>query len=822
MRDLVVATSVVRPLHSFLRRRWELAVLLVILLLAAGWRFYRLDAQSLWNDEGTSVALAQRDLATITRNAAQDIHPPLYYYLLHYWVYVSGISELGVRSFSALAGVAVVLGVYLLARRLFSPATAILAAWLAALSSFQIYYSQEARMYIFATLFGLLSVLACERVLARFAEAAPGRRFLGAGLAYVLVSILAVYSHYFSFTILLAENLGFLAWLVWRARPPEVARQGSTGRDHFFGKSLLCWVGMQVFIVLCYLPWLWISWRSLRNWPAVSAPLTLYDLLINVSQVFSFGLSVERSMWVRWSSLALLFLVLPGLFCRPQEHRDRSQALPPSLNALLAALYLFVPIATMYLLSLRRPMYKDKFLLLATPAFYLLQAQSLIICGRWLGHLSKTRWVQYLATTVLALILCVASGYSLAGLYLNSQYFRDDYRGIVAYINATAGPDDGILINAPSQIETVNYYYRGPLAEYPLPAQRPLNAAKTEAALQGIIARHPRLYAIFWATAESDPQGVIEGWLDHRCFKALDSWFGNLRLVVYAVPQVAAQEIAHPLSYSLGQEIRLNGYTLLTPKPTSGDILQLTLYWEPRRTITKRLQVFIHLVDGRGNIVGQRDSEPGSGRPMMDWRPGELIADNLGVLVQPGTPPGEHTLRLGLYDPSDGQRLLVTQDGEPVGDAIELGKIAIGAAQAPPPIAALDLQKGDRIRWGALRLLGHSLHRLGYEHERELALRAGDTINLVLFWQKEGAEAGQESFLLEVRDHAGRAILAQPLRITGGMFPVDLWREGEIVRDIQQLHLPTTMLPGTYHLVLRPSDGEMNKPYTLGQIRVQP
>ncbi len=59
-------------------RRWGLwLALAALLLLALGLRLYRLDAQSLWNDEGTSVALAGRDLATITRSAALDIHPLL-------------------------------------------------------------------------------------------------------------------------------------------------------------------------------------------------------------------------------------------------------------------------------------------------------------------------------------------------------------------------------------------------------------------------------------------------------------------------------------------------------------------------------------------------------------------------------------------------------------------------------------------------------------------------------------------------------------------------------------------------------------------------
>jgi hypothetical protein len=98
------------------RRQREWLLLILILALAAGLRLYRLDAQSLWNDEGTSVALAGRSLAAITQGAAADIHPPSYYYLLHYWLMLAGNSEFGARSLSALAGVALVGLVYALGR----------------------------------------------------------------------------------------------------------------------------------------------------------------------------------------------------------------------------------------------------------------------------------------------------------------------------------------------------------------------------------------------------------------------------------------------------------------------------------------------------------------------------------------------------------------------------------------------------------------------------------------------------------------------------------------------------------------------------------
>ncbi|MCI0478130.1 MAG: hypothetical protein L0Y55_17955, partial [Anaerolineales bacterium] len=49
---------------------------------------------------------AQFDLATITARTAADIQPPLYYYLLHFWIARAGNSEFSARFFSLIFGVA--------------------------------------------------------------------------------------------------------------------------------------------------------------------------------------------------------------------------------------------------------------------------------------------------------------------------------------------------------------------------------------------------------------------------------------------------------------------------------------------------------------------------------------------------------------------------------------------------------------------------------------------------------------------------------------------------------------------------------------------
>src|SRR5512137_538095 len=100
-------------------------ILLTILILAATLRFFQLDAQSFWNDEGTSARVAERSLPLITAAAIGDIHPPLYYYALHFWRGLFGASEFALRSFSAVFGVVLVGLIFLLGRQLLDNSTAL-------------------------------------------------------------------------------------------------------------------------------------------------------------------------------------------------------------------------------------------------------------------------------------------------------------------------------------------------------------------------------------------------------------------------------------------------------------------------------------------------------------------------------------------------------------------------------------------------------------------------------------------------------------------------------------------------------------------------
>ena len=65
-----------------------LALLLLILLLGAASRIIGIDAQSLWIDEGFTWHFTQYpDPMRILFN---DVHPPLYFYVVDIWVDVVG------------------------------------------------------------------------------------------------------------------------------------------------------------------------------------------------------------------------------------------------------------------------------------------------------------------------------------------------------------------------------------------------------------------------------------------------------------------------------------------------------------------------------------------------------------------------------------------------------------------------------------------------------------------------------------------------------------------------------------------------------------
>ena len=86
-----------------------------------------------------------------------ELTPPFYYCVAWVWARVFGFGEAGLRSLSALAGVATVPAAYAAARTLISRRAGWVAAALVACNPLLIWYSQEARSYAVLVLLATLS-----------------------------------------------------------------------------------------------------------------------------------------------------------------------------------------------------------------------------------------------------------------------------------------------------------------------------------------------------------------------------------------------------------------------------------------------------------------------------------------------------------------------------------------------------------------------------------------------------------------------------------------------------------------------------------------
>ncbi|MCU7251093.1 glycosyltransferase family 39 protein [Pseudomonas koreensis] len=315
--------------------------LIPILLLAALVRFYDLTAAAIWGDEASSLLLARYSLSGIWNHAAFDVHPPLYFMLLHGWMALFGDGIFAVRCFSALAGIATVgLGVWLV-DRLATRRSAVMAGVLLALLPTAVRYSQEVRMY---ALLGLL-LIAATLALVYWVRRPQRKGYL---LIYALLMSAAFYTHYFAVLAALSHwlYLGLIRLL------PGFRLRHIQRRD---------WWLANLGIVVLYLPWLPNLVDLLQHMEQLKVggdvgwedPVTLASL---PSMIWTWLIQDdgEQLPLLVFGAVPLAVLVLAGVAVA----RDRSV----NHGSVLLALYTGVPLLLVFAVSFVTPVFIERYL----------------------------------------------------------------------------------------------------------------------------------------------------------------------------------------------------------------------------------------------------------------------------------------------------------------------------------------------------------------------------------------------------------------------------------------------------------------------------
>jgi hypothetical protein len=107
--------------------------------------------------------------------------------------------------------------------------------------------------------------------------------------------------------------------------------------------------------------------------------------------------------------------------------------------------------------------------------------------------------------------------------------------------------------------------------------------------------------------------------------------------------------------YTLGDAISLAS---AQAAPGPGDTLSVTLRWVALGSPAQDDKIFLHVLDGAGNIVAQSDHRPdGDWFPTQYWQKGDVIDDAFQVTLPEGTSLDALTLNAGMYDSASGLRL---------------------------------------------------------------------------------------------------------------------------------------------------------------------
>lgn len=180
-----------------------------ITAVGAAIRFSTLGLQSYHHDEVITVArVLPGSFGHMLHEVRQsESTPPLYYILAWLWAKPFGLAEIGVRSLSALLGVATIPVTFLIGKELAGRRAGLLVMALVAVNPMLIWYSQEARAYA-------LLVLLCAASLLFFVRFLRTRSYRDLVL-WSALSELALASHYFAVFPLAVEA----GWLLARHRP---------------------------------------------------------------------------------------------------------------------------------------------------------------------------------------------------------------------------------------------------------------------------------------------------------------------------------------------------------------------------------------------------------------------------------------------------------------------------------------------------------------------------------------------------------------------------------------------------------------------------
>ncbi|MBE2218967.1 MAG: glycosyltransferase family 39 protein [Ignavibacteria bacterium] len=404
----------------------EKILLLSLFIFCLAIRIAFITQKNLWFDEVFSWHLSLTSFYDIIVSTANDIHPPLYYFTLKIWNFVFGDSVFSMRLLSALFTSGAVFFLYPISRRFMEPMQAILVVLLYSFSPLNLYYSQEVRMSAMNLFLNLGSIYFLMNLTDKIPPAAGFYRNRTA-ICYILFTAAALYTHYFSFFILIAQLIFILYCYI---RSP---------------KELRTFLYIFASIAVLYLVWIpdllthftrGQSWRTPQNISSVIDEYLNYtkDLSLGLYYYYADYRVMEYLKYFIYFFFAASIAVV-SIKRKPLQYKY--------LNLVLLAV--FVPLLLAGILSFNQKIEFYRYLSILVPYISIMIVYGLM------------NFVYRPAGIVILAMFMVINIYGIR-THFNFDFKNDDYRALISDVESKFTPGERIYVQPHYNGWVIDYY----------------------------------------------------------------------------------------------------------------------------------------------------------------------------------------------------------------------------------------------------------------------------------------------------------------------------------------------------------------------------
>lgn len=370
-----------------------------------------LGKKSIWLDEAISITLAKQDWTTFWFNLSKNTNMDFYHLMLHWWVNI-GQSEFVVRALSVIFALVTVPVTFALGSRLFGSSVGIIAALFLTVNPFFVQYAQEARAYslvlMLVTLSSYFFVICIEQ---------PSKKYW---IAYIVSSVLAVYSHLFAVLVLLthAASLAFL-------RRKDVQWRG-----------FLISVVAITFMIIPFSIKIIARGKYGLDWiqqPDIDSLLRLFYNLVGRSQL----------LLKAYIILCLIALIL-AIWTLATSKRSLE-----TWRYFYILGWLIIPIVLVFSYSFYKPMFAPRYFIICLTPFVLFASIGL-------SNLQRiSRWI----FLVFICVMLIQSGNALVNWYTGyDKAGGEDWRQVTSYVLSKVQKGDTIFFVPPDVSLPFDYY----------------------------------------------------------------------------------------------------------------------------------------------------------------------------------------------------------------------------------------------------------------------------------------------------------------------------------------------------------------------------